>query len=130
MACSSSNGFCLDRSEIRDLILDDAILNEGSLQAILNEARFISNASLVGLSFSDEGPNDLRQLLSIATLTDVRVDHALFDRYADELNTFDAIPGKTVTVAPEPSTVLFCTPAILLLPILFLRSQNSRRQWS
>jgi Leucine-rich repeat (LRR) protein len=99
---AASSGFCADTSEITDLILDDAVLSLGSFQAIVGETQFISNVSLVGLSFSDTSPDDLSNLLSIATLENVRVDQALFNRYAAEFNAFDAIPGNTVTVVVTP----------------------------
>jgi Leucine-rich repeat (LRR) protein len=111
---AASSGFCADTSEITDLILDDAVLSPGSFQAIVGQAQFISNVSLAGLSFSDTNPDDLSNLLSIATLKNVRVDQALFNRYAAEFNAFDAIPGNTVTVVPEPSTIFLLATACFL----------------
>jgi Leucine-rich repeat (LRR) protein len=106
-------GFCAG-PQITDLILDDAVLSRRSFQAIVGATQFISNVSLVGLSFSDTSPDDLSNLLSLEQLDNVRVDQALFDRYAAEFNAFDAIPGNTVTVVPEPSAILLCTAASVL----------------
>ncbi len=108
------SGFCADTAEITDLIMDDAVLSLGSFQVIVGETQFISTASLVGLNFSDTSPDDLSNLLTLETLDNVRVDQALFDRYAAEFNAFDAIPGNTVTVVPEPSAILLCTAAWIL----------------
>jgi hypothetical protein len=107
----SRDGFCVDAGEITDLILDDAVLNQGSFQAIVgatgglfsNVSPLITNVSLVGLAFSDGNPADLSALLNISTLDNVRVDQALFDRYAAEFVAFDALPGNTVTVANLPA---------------------------
>ena len=79
-------------------------------------SRFLpfTTASLVDLSFSDTSPDDLSNLLSIATLKNIRVDQALLNRYAAEFNAFDAIPGNTVTVVPEPSAIFLCTAAWIL----------------
>ena len=107
-------GFCADTAEITDLILDDAVLSLGSFQAIIAATQSISTVSLVGLSFSDTSPDDLSNLLTLETLDNVRVDQALFDRYAAEFNAFDAIPGNTVTVVPEPSAIFLCTAAWIL----------------
>jgi Leucine-rich repeat (LRR) protein len=109
-----SGGFCVGGSGITDLILDDAVLSPGSFQAIVGETEFISNVSLVGLAFSDGNPGDISALLSISTLDNIRVDQALFDRYAAEFNAFDAIPGNTVTVVPEPSAIVLCIVAWIL----------------
>jgi Leucine-rich repeat (LRR) protein len=109
-----AGGFCADASEITDLIMDDAVLSLGSFQAIVGETQFISHVSLVGLSFSDTSPDDLSNLLTLEGLDNVRVDQALFDRYAAAFNAFDAIPGNTVTVVPEPSAIFLCTAAWIL----------------
>ena len=90
------------------------MLSLGSFQAIIAATRSISTASLVGLSFSDTSPDDLSNLLTLEGLDNVRVDQALFDRYAAEFNAFDAIPGNTVTVVPEPSAIFLCTAAWIL----------------
>ena len=90
------------------------MLSLGSFQAIIAATQFISTASLVGLSFSDTSPDDLSNLLTLERLDNVRVDQALFDRYAAEFNAFDAIPGNTVTVVPEPSAIFLCTAAWIL----------------
>jgi hypothetical protein len=102
--CGGTSGFCVDSSEITDLLLDAAVLSQGSLEAIVRQTRSISNASLVGLSFSDTPPDDLSTLLSIGTLANVRVNQSLFDHYAAEFNVFDAMPGRTVTVVPDVLT--------------------------
>ena len=88
-------GFCVDQSEIVDLILDEAVLSQGSFDAILYQTNEIADASLVDLRFSDS------ILSSIATLKNVRVDERLFARYAADFNAFAALPGKTVTVAGD-----------------------------
>jgi len=95
-------GFCIESDVVTSLKLDGAVLSEGSFQSIIQETSSITDVSLVGLSFSDTSPDDLSNLLTIATLNSVRVDQVLFYRYAAEFNAFDAIPGNTVTVVPEP----------------------------
>jgi insulin-like growth factor-binding protein complex acid labile subunit len=107
-------GFCADTSEITDLILDDAVLSLGSFQAIIAATQLISTASLVGLGFSDTSPDDLSDLLNLERLDHVRVDQALFDQYAAEFNAFDANPGNSVTVVPEPSAIFLCAAAWIL----------------
>jgi hypothetical protein len=87
------------------------VLSLGSFQAIVGQTPFISNVSLVGLRFSDMSPGDLSNLLSLEQLDIVRVDQVLFNRYTAEFNAFDAIPGNTVTVVPEPLAVFLCTVA-------------------
>jgi hypothetical protein len=96
-----TRGFCADTSEFTDLILDDAVLSPGSFQGIIAATPVISTASLVGLGFSDTNPDDLSNLLTLDTLDNVRVDQALFDRYAAEFNAFAAIASYTVTVVPS-----------------------------
>lgn len=95
--------FCflsIDSNEITSLILDDATLSVGSFDEIISETTSITNASLVGLTFLDEDPTDLSSLFDITTLDNIWVDQALFDEYADEFNSFDAVDGNTVTVVP------------------------------
>jgi hypothetical protein len=116
-ACTLSlvvSGFCADPSEITEVILDGAVLSLGSFEAIVGEANLISNVSLVGLRFSDMSPDDLSNLLNLQRLDNVRVDQALFDRYAAEFNAFDEVPGNTVTLVPEPSAFLLCSAAWIL----------------
>jgi hypothetical protein len=93
----------IDHREVAGLILNDAVLDQGSFGQIIRETRFIRDASLVGLTFSDGNPSDLSNLLNISTLGTVTVDPALFNLYAAELNAFDALFGRTVIVVPEPS---------------------------
>jgi Leucine-rich repeat (LRR) protein len=124
--CGARPGFCVDSGEISDLILDHSVLNQGSFQSIIYATQFISNVSLVGLTFSDGNPANLSALLNIATLDNVRVDHALFNQYAAEFNAFDAIPGNTVTVVPEPSAFLLCTAASIMACVFHRRSRSSR----
>jgi Leucine-rich repeat (LRR) protein len=69
---ASVHGFCADTAEITDLILDDALLNLGSFEAIIAATQSISTASLVGLSFSDTSPDDLSNLLTLEGLDNVR----------------------------------------------------------
>ena len=76
--------------------------------------------SLVGLTFSDVNPADLSNLLGIATLDKVTVNSSLFGLYADEFNAFDAMDGNTVTVVPEPSSLLLAL--VGFLPLLRRRS--------
>jgi carboxypeptidase N regulatory subunit/peroxidase len=113
-------GFCVDSGEIRDLILDHALLSQSSFGAIVGATQSISNVSLVSLAFSDDNPANLSALLNIKTLDNVRVDHALFNRYAAEFNAFDAIPGNTVTIVPEPKAVV-----LLLLTLLTLSCRTT-----
>jgi Leucine-rich repeat (LRR) protein len=98
-----------------DLVLDRALLSLGSFQTIVGANQLISNVSLVGLTFLDGNPANLSALLNISTLDNVRVDQALFNRYAAEFNAFASIPGTTVTVVPEPSAFLLCTAASVLV---------------
>jgi Leucine-rich repeat (LRR) protein len=106
-----------------DLVLDRAQLSLGSFQTIVGANQLISNLSLAGLTFLDGNPANLSALLNIQTLDDVRVDQALFNRYAAEFNAFASIPGNTVTVVPEPSTFLFWTAASVLV-WTFLRRRH------
>ena len=48
------------------LILDNAALNVQSFNAILGEAGFIADASLVGLAFTDQPPDSLGELLHVS----------------------------------------------------------------
>jgi hypothetical protein len=116
-------GFCADTAEITDLILDDAVLSLGSFQAIVGQTKFIANLSLVGLSFSDTSPDDLSNLLTLESLDNVRLDQALFDQHSAEFNAFDAIPGNTVTVVPEPS--VFCL-SITTIGLVWLPARRRR----
>jgi hypothetical protein len=67
---------------------------------------------LVGLTFTDEYPNDLSALFGIASLDNVRVDPSLYSMYTAGFNAFAVLPGNTVTIVPEP------TGTIILLGIL------------
>lgn len=71
--------------------------------------------SLVGLSFSDASPRDLSNLLTIEPLKNVRVDKAPFEQYAAEFSAFDAIPGNTVAVVPEPTSAMLCLASVVAL---------------
>ena len=113
-----SFGFCLLENDITSLILDSAAISVGSFEAILSETRSITDASLIRLRFVEANPDNLTQLLGIATLDNVTVDRFLFDLYADEFNAFDALPGNTVTVVPEPGGVVL---AVLLFGLLCRR---------
>lgn len=108
-------GFCIESDVVTSLKLDGAVLSASSFQAIIGETTSVSDVSLVGLSFSDTSPADLNNLLTIAILKNVRVDQALFDRYAAEFRAFDAISGNAVSVVPEPSTTSFVLAGVLLL---------------
>jgi hypothetical protein len=108
-------GFHVDPSNIAGLTLDDAVLSQRSFQAIIGRTEFISKVSLVGLAFSDGSPANLSALLNIETLDYVRVDQALFDRYAAEFNAFDAIPGNSVTVVPEPQAAMLVVLVLVAL---------------
>jgi len=110
-----SQGFCIDSSKITNVVLDSAVLSLGSFEAIIGETEFITSASLVGLTFSDTNPVDMRRLLDISTLDNVTVDKALFERYAAEFNAFAALPGNTVTVVPEPSAIGLLAMGLLAL---------------
>lgn len=90
----------IDNKEITSLILDDATLSLGSFKTITGETTDISDASLVGLTFSDANPFALDSLFEISSLDNVWVDQTLFDTYSDEFNLFDAVEGNTVTVVP------------------------------
>ena len=97
-------GLIIDSEEISSLILDDAALNVQSFNVILSETRFITDASLVGLTFTDQPPDSLSELLSIPTLDSVRVDHSLFNHYSAELTGFADAAGNSITIVPEPTT--------------------------
>jgi Leucine-rich repeat (LRR) protein len=106
-------GFDVDSGLVKSLKLDRAVLSQGSFQAIIQETSSIADASLVGLSFSDASPENLNGLLSIATLNNIRLNQALFNHYAAEFQAFDALPGNTVTVVPEPATALILLAGVL-----------------
>ena len=72
--CSFLGGLCLDRDQITTLILDEAVLNLGSFNGIVNETISVTDASVVNLTFSDESPADLGNLINIETLSHLTVD--------------------------------------------------------
>jgi Leucine-rich repeat (LRR) protein len=106
------SGFAADSDEITSLVLDEARLSLNSLAAIVGQTTSITDVSLIGLTLTDEYPNDLSALLGIASLDNVRVDPSLYKMYAAEFAAFAALPGNTVTIVPEP------TGTIILLGIL------------
>jgi hypothetical protein len=106
------SGFVANSDEITSLVLDEARLSLDSFAAILGQTTSITDVSLIGLTFTDEYPNELSALIGIASLDNVRVDRALYDRYVDEFDAFAALPGNTVTIVPEP------TGTVILLGIL------------
>jgi Leucine-rich repeat (LRR) protein len=108
-----------------DLVLDRALLSLGSFQTVVGANQLISNVSLAGLTFLDGNPANLSALLNIPTLDNVRVDQALFNRYAAEFNAFASISGNIVTVVPEPSTLLLCTAASVLVWTFHRRRRDS-----
>jgi hypothetical protein len=55
------------------------------------------------------------------TLDHVRVDHGLYDLYADEFTAFAAIDGNTLVVIPEPSGL-----TVLLLGVVTLAARGRR----
>ncbi len=101
--CDNRTGLCIDPNEITELILDDAVLNLDSFDVIVAEtaSTSLTDVSLVGLTFSDQVPSNLSNLLGISSLDNVTVDQALFDAYGDEFSAFAAIDGNTVTVVPR-----------------------------
>lgn len=66
----------------------------------ISQTANMMDISLVGLTFSGDGPDDLAELLSLTMLDNVTVDQMLFDSYSDEFNAFAAMEGNTVTVVP------------------------------
>lgn len=88
---------------VTNLILDRATISAQTFHAILYQHPLFSRASLVGLTFADAPPLSLIRLLDIGSLAHVRVDPALYHRYAAELNAFAAKPGHTLTIVPEPT---------------------------
>ena len=95
--CEAFGGFCVG-GRLESLILDDAALSLGSFNVVVSETNSITDVSLIGMTFSDEIPTDLDNLLGNSTLKNVTVDHVLFDLYADEFDDFAAIDGNMVTV--------------------------------
>ena len=96
---SGSYGFCMDGNNVTTLVLDDATLGQVAFRAIMSEADFITEASLVGLTFSDAAPvSGMNRLLRIATLDNVTVDPNFFAMYADEFTAWDAEEGNTLTI--------------------------------
>ena len=104
-------------------MLDDAELSQAALQAITLQTDFIVDVSLVNLTFTDEYPADLSALLDIESLDNVRVDPSLYNRYTADFDAFAAMPGNTVTVLPEPSSVL----SLVLASVACFRCRNLLR---
>jgi hypothetical protein len=119
-------GFCPFNNPISSLILDDTTLNADSFKAIVREMYSITDVSLVGLTFSDQNPDDLNSLLGIATLNNVTVDTQLFDLYADGLNAFASHEGNSVTVVPEPSCFVMLLATCVMMMIPLRRQLHSR----
>lgn len=119
---SRSGGFCLNSSPT-SLILNDAQLNGSSFDAVLDQLHVINTASLVGLGFDDDYPTNLNKLLGIPTLHNIIVDPLLFSHYATEFHAFDALPGNTVTVVPEPGTVEL---GILLFSLVWFSHRQNK----
>lgn len=122
------SGFCVDHG-ITDLVLDDAVLSEGAFHAIVKPVSSVSYASLIGLRFSDAGPESLSRLLTHPKLSNVRVDHYLYRRFAAEFNDFAAVSGRSLTVLPEPQML----PWVWMIAILRIsdkvrRLNSDRRQ--
>jgi len=116
------SGLTIDSEKIASLVLDHARLSQSSFDVIVGKTGSIVDVSLVGLTFSDGLPGDLGALLSIPTLDNVRIDLYLFGQYAQELNAFDAMPGNTVTVVPEPNSSV-----LILLTCWLVSFRCSRR---
>jgi len=116
-------GFSIDSEEITSLLLDGAALSQGSFDVILDQTTSTVDVSLVNLTFTDGNPSDLSALLSIATLDNVRIDPTLYSLYAAELDEFDAIIGNTVTVVPEPLSI------VLLILSSVAWQQRRRVDW-
>lgn len=96
-----NSGLCVDSDEITRLTLDDATLNVGSFEVIASETTSITDASFVGLTFTDAtSPDRFKALLEMESLDNVWVDHSLLDLYADELNAFGSKTGNTLGVVP------------------------------
>ena len=122
---SLPQGFSIvDSRELASLVLDVAQLSHGSFDAIVDQATSLVDVSLVGLTFTDENPSDLSNLLSIPTLENVTVDPSLFGLYETEFNAFAAVPGKTVLVVPEPTG----TATLLIVVLGVVVTQRTRSQ--
>ena len=118
-------GFLVSNNDITALSLDAAQLSRSSFDVIVNETSSIIDASLIGLTFSDEKPSDLSLLLGIPTLDNVSVDSNLFASYEAEFEAFAAMPGNTVTVVPEPSG--FAAVLIMSMGATVIARRGTRR---
>ena len=91
----------IDRGDVKSLYLDNAILNIRSYNEIVRETTEIRFLSLVGLSFSEEKPYRLSELLDNERLTTVKVGATLFDSYAGEFRAFGEVIGNSLLVIRE-----------------------------
>ncbi|MEZ6103803.1 MAG: leucine-rich repeat domain-containing protein [Pirellulaceae bacterium] len=91
-------GFCLVKNDVWSLVLDGARLSSGSFDVVLSETTSIQNASLIGLMFFDQHPQNLAQLLGISSLNSIRVDDSLYALYAAEFDAWDSIDGHTLEI--------------------------------
>ena len=121
------NGISLINVDVTSLVLNDAELSLGWYQSIIRATPFITDVSMTGLTFTDQMPSDLSNLLGISTLNNVRIDSSLYGQYSTELDAFAALPGNAVTVVPEPSTV---TLLLLAGVVCFFRRRFQGRSMS
>ena len=83
---------------VNSLYLDDADLSSGSFSAIMQYLFRVPEASLVGLSFADSGPENMSLLLGLSGLSDLTIDTNLYRNYQDEFDAFAAQSGNTLTI--------------------------------
>lgn len=87
----------IDWTNIISLVLDDARLSQSSFNAFVRRAGTRRNVSLVGLTFTDQPPRDFDRVLR-TSLYDLTIDQELFELYAEEINSWAEIDGKSLTV--------------------------------
>lgn len=96
--CQPTGGFCVHGQRVNRLLLDHAELNESSFQAILDQTKSITEATLYGLTFSGR-PDTLAPLLSIRRLETLTIDEDLYSLFPQEFDDFSATGNKTLLVA-------------------------------
>ena len=101
LGCWPASEFGICTGGATSLILNSALLDLTSFLGIVREVREqsqMTDVSLVNLTFSDESPADMGNLLGIETLNTATIDANLFAMYADEFTAWDAVDGNTLTI--------------------------------